>query len=99
MNPYILESCLGMLPSVAGISNELRPVIIVGARPSSINTEVDRSASSQAFAPAIVNFPVVKTLLRDGLVAPVVARYDECPMSLSEALLGLVLVLATSIEK
>ncbi len=46
MNPYILESCLGMLPSVAGISNELRPVIIVGARSSSVDTEIDGSASS-----------------------------------------------------
>lgn len=88
-----------MLPRVAGISNKLDPVIIVGARPSSIDTEVDGSASSQAFASAIVNISVVKTLLWNGLVAPIVARYDECPMSLSEGLLGLVRVVTTSIEK
>lgn len=74
-------------------------MIIIGARSSSIDTEVDGSASSQAFTPAIVNFSTVKSALRDGLVAPIVAWYGESPMSLSEALLGLVFVLSSSIEK
>lgn len=74
-------------------------MVVIGSRASSVEAEVDSSASTEAFASAVVNFAAIELWLGYGLVAPVVAGDDQGPVSLAECLMSFVFMCTSGIEK
>lgn len=85
------------MPAV--VSHKLCQLVVIGAWSLSINAEINRGGSAQAFAPAKINLPSRKLRLRHCLIAPVVPRCHQCPVSLAKALVFEVRINASSVNK
>ena len=96
---YLVETCLAILPPPAIVSYELCPVIVVGACSLCINTKINRTASSQAFAPTAIDRSLRKLRLRHCFIAPVVPWCHQGPKPLAKALVLEIGVIASSVNK
>lgn len=99
MYSYLGETCLAILPPPAVVSYKLCPMIVIGACSLCINTKINRTASSQAFAPTAIDRSLRKLRLRHCFITPVVPWCHQGPKSLAKALVLEIGVIASSVNE